>query len=211
MLLRPAFLLLVLFAALICGTPARAECAGRTLEGETIYRAPVCVPQTPGRIVALDSTYNLTMALELGLPVVGAPLFDVQDKELLAMAKAAGLEDIGGATEPSIERIIALQPDLILGDAFMHAPAYDLASQIAPTLLVQAQNWKTFYMTLASATGADDKAKQPSMAMRSGPPTSGQACRTSTSPCCGSRPSGSRSMSTVPRPTRRSRCWATPA
>ena len=76
MLLRPAFLLPVLFAALICGTPARAECAGRTLEGETIYRAPVCVPQTPARIVALDSTYNLTMALELGLPVVGAPLFD---------------------------------------------------------------------------------------------------------------------------------------
>ena len=159
MLLRPAFLLLVLFAALICGTPARAECAGRTLEGETIYRAPVCVPERPGRIVALDSTYNLAMALELGLPVVGAPLFDVQDKELLAMAKAAGVEDIGGATEPSIERIIALQPDLILGDAFMHAPAYDLASQIAPTLLVQAQNWKTFYMTLASATGAEDKAR----------------------------------------------------
>lgn len=138
--------------------PAFAACAGRTADGATVYRAPVCVPQTPRRIISLDSTYNLTMALELGLPVVGAPLFNLRDPDLLAMAEKAGVVDIGSAAEPSIERIIALQPDLILGDAAAHAAAYDLATQIAPTVLVQAQDWKVFYATIARVTGADGKA-----------------------------------------------------
>ena len=98
-------------------TPAAASCEGRTVDVETVLNGPLCVPDHPQRIVTLDATFNLTMALELGLPVVGAPLFGVEDPKLLAVAKAAGVTDIGSAGEPSIESIVALQPDLILGDA----------------------------------------------------------------------------------------------
>jgi len=146
-------------AAVLCGTPATAACEGRLADGVSIHAAPVCVPAEPQRIVALDPTFSLTMALELGLPVAGAPLFNVKDEALLALAKASGVQDIGTASEPSIERIAALQPDLILGDAAMHAAAYGLASQFAPTLLVDAQDWQTFYRTIAAATGTAARAE----------------------------------------------------
>ena len=147
-----------LAAAVLWGSPAMAACEGRLADGASVHAAPVCVPAEPQRIVTLDPTFSLTMALELGLPVAGAPLFNVRDEALLALAKAAGVQDIGTAAEPSIERIAALQPDLILGDAAMHAAAYGLASQFAPTLLVEAQDWKTFYRTIAEATGTSVRA-----------------------------------------------------
>lgn len=146
-------------AAFLCSAPAIAACEGRLAAGAAIHAGPVCVPAEPQRIVALDPTFSLTMALELGLPVAGAPLFAVRDEALLALAEASGVQDIGTASEPSIERIAALQPDLILGDAAMHAAAYGLASQFAPTLLIDAQDWQTFFRTIAGATGKAARAE----------------------------------------------------
>lgn len=145
--------------SVLFGAPAMAACEGRLADGAAVHAAPVCVPAEPQRIVALDPTFSLTMALELGLPVAGAPLFNVKDDALLALARAAGVADIGTAAEPSIERIAALQPDLILGDAAMHAAAYGLASQFAATLLVDTQDWKTFFRTIADATGKSARAE----------------------------------------------------
>ena len=140
----------VLFTA----APAHAGCQGRTVESPKVLNAPLCVPEKPQRIVTLDPTYNLGMALELGLPVVGAPLFGIQDAALQALARKSAITDIGLASEPSVERIIALKPDLILGDAAMHAQAYGLASQIAPTVLVDAGDWKDHFATIAAVTGS---------------------------------------------------------
>ena len=149
-----------LFLGLSLVSPAAAACDGRIVDSKSVLHAPLCVPDEPKRIVVLDATFNLNMALELGLPVVGAPLFGIQNPKLQAMAQEAAVTDIGSANEPSIERIIALQPDLILGDAAMHAQAYDLATQLAPTVLVNAQDWKEFFATIAAATGTSGKADE---------------------------------------------------
>jgi iron complex transport system substrate-binding protein len=144
--------ILTALAGFFMAMPAHAACSGREITTHVAH-APLCIPDKPQRIVVLDTLYNLGMSLELGAPIVGAPLFAMEDKKLAAMAKAAGIEDIGHNTQPSPERIIALKPDLILGDAVIHGRAYDTAAQVAPTVLVDVQNWRDYYATVAEVTG----------------------------------------------------------
>lgn len=144
-------LILIALLAVLSALPAAAACNGREIAAN-VLNGPICVPETPQRIVVLDTLYNLGMGLELGAPIIGAPLFGMEDKELAAKAKAAAIEDIGHYSQPSPERIIALKPDLILGDGFMHGRAYDIAAKVAPTVLVNVQDWKTYYATIAAAT-----------------------------------------------------------
>jgi iron complex transport system substrate-binding protein len=152
-------LVLTVIALLLFAGPAAAACNGREITSN-VLNAPICIPAQPQRIVVLDNLYNLGMALELGAPVAGAPLFGMADKELEARAKTAAVQDIGHYAQPSTERIIALGPDLILGDAAMHGRAYDLAARIAPTVLVNVQNWKDYYATVASVTGRSGAADE---------------------------------------------------
>lgn len=156
----PVRLFAFLLAALLAPTAA-AACEGRVLDTPRVLHAPLCVPAAPQRIVVLDTYYNLGMGLELGAPVIAAPLFGMEDDGLRALADARGVADIGSSAQPSIERIIALKPDLILGDAFMHGRAYETVARIAPTVLVNVQNWRDYYATVAEVTtrsGAADAA-----------------------------------------------------
>ncbi len=147
-------LLLVGFAA-----PARA-CDGRLADDASILGGPVCVPAAPQRIVVLDPTYSLGMAIELDLPVIGAPLFGMSDETLKAQALARNVEDLGAFTEPSVEKVIALGPDLIIGSALAGEGVLQLASQIAPTVLIGAQNWKDYYRIVARITGTERAAEE---------------------------------------------------
>lgn len=136
-------------------------CEGRQIDHPSILGGPVCVPADPQRIVVIDPTYSLGMTLELGLPVIGAPLFGMSDEALKAQALERGVEDIGSFAEPSIEKVIALGPDLIIGSAMAGDGVLQLASRIAPTVLIGAENWKDYYRIVADVTGtrqlADEK------------------------------------------------------
>lgn len=146
--------LILLF--LVASQPASAACDGRIIS-EHVLAAPLCVPNDPQRIVVLDASFSLGMALELGAKVVGAPLFGMSDKDLRATAEARGVADIGAITEPSIERIIALKPDLIIGSGFMAAPYQEMLSKLAPTALVDATDWKVYFAAVAAITGQSDR------------------------------------------------------
>lgn len=134
-----------------------AQCDGRLIEQGAFLHPPLCAPKEPQRIVSLVPTFSLGIALELGLPVVGAPLFGMSDKDLKAKAEAAGVVDLGSFMEPSIEKIVALQPDLIIGSDFLGEEAYQMASRLAPTALLTGANWKDYYRTLANIAGVDGK------------------------------------------------------
>ncbi|MEC9433794.1 MAG: iron-siderophore ABC transporter substrate-binding protein [Pseudomonadota bacterium] len=136
-----------------------ADCDGRLVEGPMILGGPVCVPVDPQRILVLDPTFSLGMGLELGLPLVGAPLVGMSDDALRARAEAAGVESIGAFVEPSLETVAALQPDLILGAGMLGETALAMASRIAPTVLIGAENWKDYYRILARATGRGAEAE----------------------------------------------------
>jgi len=137
---------------LVLGAGPAAACAGRLVESEHVFRSPVCAPAEPKRVVVLDPTFSLGMSLELGLPVVAAPLFAMSDEDLRARARALPVTDIGSYNEPSIEKIIAAKPDIILG-VTPAAPLYDTLSRIAPTVLIGADDWRTHFDVLARATG----------------------------------------------------------
>lgn len=150
-------LIISLLALFISLCPAAAECDGRTIS-EHVLAPPVCVPATPSRIVVLDPFYNLGMGLELGLPLVGAPLMTAQDAGLRTAAEKASVTDIGDARQPSLERVVALKPDLIIGDATLHAQVRGMFEKIAPTVLIDVRNWKDHLLALADITGRNDAA-----------------------------------------------------
>ena len=136
--------------------PAYAHCNGRLLENGEFLNPPLCIPVEPKRIVTLDPTFSLGISIELGLPVVGAPLFGMSDEDLKEKAVAAGVTDLGSFMEPSIEKIVALRPDLIIGSGFLGEEVYRMGSQLAPTALITAQNWKEFYRTVGEIGGRGD-------------------------------------------------------
>lgn len=153
--LAAALLLALLALAAVDPCPARAACDGRLVEGADVLGAPLCLPDRPRRIVVLDPTYSLGMALDLGLPVVGAPLYGMSDAALKERALAASVADIGHVAEPSLERIVGLAPDLILGSGALGEDVQRLASRFAPTALITAENWKRYFEVLAQVAGSE--------------------------------------------------------
>lgn len=145
---------LLAFAMMMMAQPALA-CSGRVYEGADVLAAPLCLPVEIERIAVLDPTYTLGMALELGLPVVAAPLTGMSDEALRTAAEAAGVQNLGSLLDPSLEALVAAQPDLILGSAFWVETYLPILSQIAPTALVTQEDWRDYYRTVASLTGQE--------------------------------------------------------
>lgn len=146
-----------LAAASCLATPVHA-CDGVEIVSDAIFASPVCIPKNPQRVVVLDPGVTLGAALEMGLPVVGAPLTRMGDAALQAEAEAAGVEDLGFVTQPDLEKIVALQPDLILalaGDSSMAQMIYPMASTLAPTLVQTSPDWRAFYQMIAQLTGKE--------------------------------------------------------
>lgn len=139
---------------------AAIACDGRTVEDSAIYGVPLCVPTAPTRVLVLDQAVSLGAALDVGLPVVGAPLDLMGDEALRERALQYGVESIGVVVEPNLERMVALQPDLIIGyvgNSALAAGLYPQLSQIAPTMLEVSADWRNYYMILAAMTGAEDR------------------------------------------------------
>lgn len=69
--------------------------------------------------------------------------------------------NLGSGQAPSMEKITALNPDLILAEAGRNADSYQLFSKIAPTLLWKDRTakgkWKTTLKGLAKALGKEEK------------------------------------------------------
>lgn len=135
-------------------------CDGRLIDDNRIYGSPICIPETPQRVVVLDPSFSLGIGLDLGLPIVGAPLMMMSDESLRERAEAAGVANLGFVTEPSLERIIALQPDLIVGftgNPGLAESVYPMLSAFVPTLLDVSGNWRGYYDTIGNLTGHQDE------------------------------------------------------
>lgn len=80
------------------------------------------IPVNPQRIVALHDFQNAVPLVSIGAPVVGIPYRGEDFNDVLKTFDLTGVESTGGIWEQSIEKIAALQPDLIIGNAFSGAP-----------------------------------------------------------------------------------------
>ncbi|MEC4806426.1 MAG: iron-siderophore ABC transporter substrate-binding protein [Jaaginema sp. PMC 1079.18] len=101
--------------------------------GETL------VPNHPQRIITLGNA-ALETALAVGIKPVGAAPWvasgNVGDfPGFLSAEQVEGIEYLGDVNQPSLEKMIQLKPDLILGNQGEHQTIYPILSKIAPTVL----------------------------------------------------------------------------
>lgn len=110
----------------------------------------ICIPHEPKRIIALDSTLLADPLLALGIRPVGMAVHHLEEKEDLAGLTSDEVEEItriGDVYSPSLEGILKLKPDLIIG-MYFHEQIYKNLSMIAPTVLVEEQNNELIKKTL---------------------------------------------------------------
>ncbi|NEQ99960.1 MAG: iron-siderophore ABC transporter substrate-binding protein [Cyanothece sp. SIO2G6] len=115
------------------------------------------VPINPSRIVVLDY-FTVEALMALGSQPIAAPRLIIDN--LLHLPPAENdITDTGNPSEPSIEKIATLQPDLILTTKVLtEADTYALLSQVAPTVAFDIEGfteWKTLTRLCAEILGKE--------------------------------------------------------
>jgi iron complex transport system substrate-binding protein len=102
-----------------------------------------CIPLHPQRIIVTDQE-SLEVLVALGLKPIATTKADrLGTKARVLEGKIDGIINLGRESQPNIEKIVQLNPDLILG--FLISPQnYKLFSQIAPTVSINytETGWK---------------------------------------------------------------------
>jgi iron complex transport system substrate-binding protein len=114
-----------------------------------------CVPDQPKRLVTLNPA-ALGNAIALGIQPIGSIFeYNNQFPEYLE-GKTEGIEPLGDWSQPSIERIALLKPDVIIGWQHNHQSIYPQLSTIAPTVFYDwkgnnklQDNWKEYFNFMA--------------------------------------------------------------
>jgi iron complex transport system substrate-binding protein len=168
-LLVPALAVTALAAA-ACGgssdaSDTTAEAASQSQEAtRTVehFRGTTEVPADPRRVVVLDLG-ELDSAVALGVTPVGAVRAPVEEGLLSYLQpQLEDVELVGEIGEPDLEKIAALDPDLVLGSELRVADFYDELSAIAPTVFSETVGvaWKENFELHAEALGREDEAAE---------------------------------------------------
>ena len=153
-----------------CGSGEQSDAGGGTTAAEdqafprTVEHAmgSTEIEERPQRVVVLD-TGELDSVLSLGVTPVGAVTTAVSDGFLSYLADdAADVEVVGTISEPDLEAIAAVEPDLILSNSVRHEDIYDQLSQIAPTVFAAdvGDTWKENLLLDAEALGLENEAEE---------------------------------------------------
>ncbi|SCL21943.1 iron complex transport system substrate-binding protein [Micromonospora pallida] len=146
-----------------CGEsdPVAGTAGGETVE-ITHAMGATKIPVEPKRVVVLD-TDKIDTALTLGVTPVGAATAGEARSwpTYFGEEKLAGIKEVGVLTEPDLEAINALKPDLILGSKFRQEKFYDELSAIAPTVFTEMVGitWKENFLLDGKALGKEQEAK----------------------------------------------------
>lgn len=156
-----------LFLALLagCAVPAPATTnpsapAAPTTHTVTHAMGTSDVPVNPQRVVVLD-TGELDNALALGASIIGAPVAEALEYQAYLAEQLEGITDTGAISEPSLETILSLKPDLILGNKQRHEAIYAQLSAIAPTVFTESLRvpWQNNFKLHAEALGKSAEAE----------------------------------------------------
>ncbi len=150
----PVLRIALAIVLMVLSAPLAHACEGKVIS-EGVHNAPFCVPAGAKRIVTLDSLLTLGILIELKAPVVATPYMAIQDAQVFDFVKQSQMVDLGNPREPSLERLAALRPDLIIGSTEAHAQIYDKASKIAPTVFFSHMDWKKYVRLLSEITGRE--------------------------------------------------------
>lgn len=147
-------------------TPPAAETGGdteaawpRTIEDDAGHT--VTLEKKPERVVVLYFGH-IESLIVLGQPPVGASIAEQAMNGFATLKKYVDeveIIDLGSPREPSMERILEVAPDLIVGTA-VHSDVYDNLSKIAPTVLLNSTDWKDNLNDYAKLLGVEEAAEQ---------------------------------------------------
>lgn len=117
----------------------------------------------PKRVVVLDSG-ELDDVTLLGITPVGAVSPHLKSEggfPAYLKDKIGGAVDVGPMTEPNLELITSLKPDLILTSKVRHEKIYSQLAAIAPTVMAETTGfpWKANLALYAQALGKETEAK----------------------------------------------------
>lgn len=143
------------------GAPGSASTESRTIEhdlGTTDITGEVKNP------VALEFSFVDTLTL-LGTPPVG--IADDDDADRITQLNGGDTLDytsVGTRSEPNLELIASLKPDLIIADTDRHAKVLDQLQQIAPTVVLNSregsyEDMKKNTVTIAKALGDEERGR----------------------------------------------------
>lgn len=155
--------------ALLGGLGLSASAQTAPCKGQTVTHAmgQTCVPGVPKRVVALEWAYAEDV-LALGVQPVGvADIKGYNEYVRIPVMLAAGVQDVGTRQQPSLEKLRALKPDLILTTRLRAAQNYPQLAVIAPTLVFDTYGGKSQYgemrstfSVIAGALGRSGTARQ---------------------------------------------------
>ncbi|MCW5873008.1 MAG: ABC transporter substrate-binding protein [Anaerolineales bacterium] len=119
------------------------------------------IPSNPQRVIALGEEGMLADLLDAGItPVASIVNLPEYLPPLISPAEVAGIQLYSSSTNASVESLVALQPDLIIGMAFfIDRIGYERLAQIAPTIAVAGDNEVENYAQTLAALGLHDKAE----------------------------------------------------
>ncbi|WP_346889248.1 iron-siderophore ABC transporter substrate-binding protein [Clostridium sp. UBA1056] len=122
------------------------------------------IPENPKKIVILTNE-GLEALLTLGVKPVGAVTGVTGDWYEHTKSELADVKPVGKESEPNVEAIAALKPDLIIGNKMRHEKIYDQLSAIAPTVYSDTIRgaWKDnfkFYAEVLNKESEGEKAIQ---------------------------------------------------
>lgn len=118
-----------------------------------------CVPVNPQRIIVTDQE-SLEIVVALGLQPVGAVKANiVGSKERILKDKIKNITYLGKESQPNIEKMVQLQPDLIL-ELGIYTQAYEIYSKMAPTVTFDFNHadWKKDLRLIAQALNRTEQA-----------------------------------------------------
>jgi iron complex transport system substrate-binding protein len=129
-------------------TPGAATRVVPTALGE------VSVPAAPRRIVTIDN-YVLGNLLALGVTPVGSTAHAAGDFLPYLRPQPTGVEPLGLNNEPSLEKIVRLKPDLIIGTKTTHERLLPQLREIAPTVLFDRRDiaWRENFVLNGETVG----------------------------------------------------------
>ncbi|MGG6240315.1 iron-siderophore ABC transporter substrate-binding protein [Nodosilinea sp. AN01ver1] len=119
------------------------------------------MPNQPQRVITL-SVPSLGDAIALGVkPIATIVYFDEPPPYLVEHLDS--IQILGKEEQPSLEKIVALKPDLIIGIQYSTEPIYSQLAQIAPTVADDWEgypSWRSHFDFVADALGKTDLAQE---------------------------------------------------
>ncbi|MBZ0295208.1 MAG: iron-siderophore ABC transporter substrate-binding protein [Anaerolineae bacterium] len=135
--------MLIITGAALAQNSSECEDGFRLFEHELLATEPVCIPENPQRIVAVDR-FSLETLLAVGIVPAASSDIDTFLSDFSYLAEqAADVMDIGNP--PNLELVLNVQPDLIIGIEPRIADVQQELAEIAPTVSITfttSENWK---------------------------------------------------------------------